>query len=233
MTLLSVDADAKTTKGHALGILTGILYLAPSDEAMVINTCPNATKGCRLSCLFSAGRGAFDEIKYARIAKTMWFVKDKDSFMKKLAKDIFDLVRKALALGLRPAVRLNGTSDLAWENIKNSDGKTIFDLVGSDITFYDYTKSESRMFDYLDNKLPVNYHLTFSRSENNDGNAVLQRGGNVAVVFSGELPATYLNKFVINGDVTDARFLDPKTVVVGLRAKGKATKDETGFVVKV
>ena len=35
---------------------------------------------------------------------------------------------------------------------------------------------------------------------------------------------------VVNGDETDLRFLDKKGVVVGLIEKGRAKKDETGFV---
>jgi hypothetical protein len=57
---------------------------------------------------------------------------------------------------------------------------------------------------------------------------------NVAVVFgvpkSKPLPVAYLNREVFNGDDSDLRFLDPKGVVVGLYAKGKAKKDTTGFV---
>ena len=56
-------------------------------------------------------------------------------------------------------------------------------------------------------------------------------GMNVAVVFRKELPATYLGRKVINGDETDLRFLDEKNVIVGLKAKGKAKKDTSGFVV--
>jgi len=55
---------------------------------------------------------------------------------------------------------------------------------------------------------------------------------NVAVVFRNKiLPETYLGYKVINGDKTDLRFLDEKGVIVGLYAKGKATKDTTGFVI--
>jgi hypothetical protein len=56
-------------------------------------------------------------------------------------------------------------------------------------------------------------------------------GGNIAVVFD-ELPNTYLGKTVVNGDDTDVRFLDGQNVVVGLKAKGRARKDSSGFVVK-
>ena len=44
------------------------------------------------------------------------------------------------------------------------------------------------------------------------------------------MPVDYLGLPVFNGDESDLRFLDPKQVIVGLYAKGKAKKDETGFV---
>jgi hypothetical protein len=48
-----------------------------------------------------------------------------------------------------------------------------------------------------------------------------------------EIPAglTYLGRPVINGDADDLRFLDPVGVFVGLKAKGLAKKDTTGFVI--
>jgi hypothetical protein len=90
------------------------------------------------------------------------------------------------------------------------------------------------MISYLNGKMPANYHLTFSRKENNQAmvELIAKMGGNVAVVFADKLPATYLGKPVIDGDETDLRFLDGKGVIVGLKAKGKAKKDESGFVVK-
>ena len=47
MNLLSIGSDAKTVKGQKYGYYTGIQYLAPSNASGVINTCPNASKGCR------------------------------------------------------------------------------------------------------------------------------------------------------------------------------------------
>jgi hypothetical protein len=63
-----------------------------------------------------------------------------------------------------------------------------------------------------------------------DVRLALSNGMNVAAVFH-KVPETYLGRTVINGDETDLRFLDPKGVIVGLKAKGKAKKDTTGFVV--
>ena len=88
--------------------------------------------------------------------------------------------------------------------------------------FYDYTKLPNRR------NLPSNYHLTFSRSESNEH--LIPQGMNVAVVFD-TLPETFMGRKVIDGTDTDLRFLDPQGVVVGLVAKGKAKKDNSGFTV--
>jgi len=145
--------------------------------------------------------------------------------MQSLVHSINGVIRKAKREKLTPVIRLNGTSDIRWENIRTSKGQNIFELFPS-VQFYDYTKDFKR----FDVKLPTNYHLTFSWSESN-GNAalkLLQRGVNVAAVFS-EVPKRYLGYRVISGDDHDLRFLD-KFGVVGLTAKGLAKKDKTGFV---
>jgi len=81
--------------------------------------------------------------------------------------------------------------------------------------------------------LPDNYHLTFSKKENNDKDVskAIDAGMNVAVVFS-VLPETYMGLPVISGDETDIRINDLPNVIIGLKAKGNAKRDKTGFVVK-
>jgi len=81
--------------------------------------------------------------------------------------------------------------------------------------------------------LPSNYHLTFSRKEDNESlcDSIIASGGNLAVVFRDSLPKIWKGKKVVDGDDTDLRFLDPKNVIVGLVEKGLAKKDETGFVI--
>jgi len=230
MKLLSVSVDAKTVKSEKFGYLTGILYLAPSDESGVINTCPNASEGCRAACLYSAGRGAFESVKKARINKTIWFKKDQKGFMDQIDKDITALVKKAERDNMIPCVRLNGTSDLPWENIRFKDGKNIMERHAS-IQFYDYTKSSVRIGKFLDGKLPSNYHLTFSRSESNAkvAKSLFDKGATVAIVYY----SVPVHVKVVNGDDSDLRFLDPSNSIVALKAKGKAKKDQSGFVVKV
>ena len=228
MKLLSIDTNAKTIKGQQKGFMTGILYLAPSDQSGVMNTCPFATKGCREACLYTAGRGAFPKIKQARINKTLWLARDKDGFIAQLVKDIHALIRKAKRENMTPCVRLNGTSDLPVETWGIMEQFP-------DVQFYDYTKNPKRMIANLAGEMPKNYSLTFSRAETpaNQKHAqiVLDRGGNVAAVFANDLPKIHGKTRVINGDESDLRFTDPKGVIVGLKAKGKARKDTSGFVI--
>lgn len=235
--LLSVSADAKTSKGNKKGVLTGILYLAPHTISGH-QVCPKASPGCRAACLYTAGRGVYNSVQNARINKTKWFFGERDSFMEKLVADIAALVKKAKKLNMEPAVRLNGTSDIAWEKIAcKRDGKVYRNVMEafSDVQFYDYTKVIGRKSALA---LP-NYHLTFSLSEENDADAIkaLSEGYNVAVVLNigknEPKPATWGGYPVIDGDETDIRFRDPKGGhIVALTAKGDARKMGLGFVRK-
>ena len=167
-------------------------------------------------------------VSNARMAKTLAFLANRKEFASQLKADIAFVKRKASKTGMTPCIRLNGTSDLPWHNVEGIMQDNL------DVQFYDYTPNPFRMMEYLRGELPANYHLTFSRKEDNDGwvETILDKGGNVAVVFSGSLPASYKGKPVINGDESDLRFLDGKNVVVGLKAKGKGKKDLSGFVVQ-
>jgi hypothetical protein len=143
-----------------------------------------------------------------------------------MAIDVSLAQKKAVKMGVKLAVRPNGTSDIAWENMRGSNGLTLMEQF-SDVQFYDYTKLPNR-------KTPSNYHLTVSYSEANNAysDKVKRTEHNIAVVFrSKELPAEFLGRRVINGDKTDLRFLDESGVVVGLYAKGTAKKDYSGFVI--
>lgn len=218
---LSVGNDAKTIKGQAEGYLTGILYLAPHTLAGGRTLCPFSTAGCRSVCLYYAGHGAFNPVQQARIRKTKAFLGDRAAFMEALRADVAQLVVEAKKRMHIPAVRLNGTTDIEWEKLG------IMALFPK-VQFYDYTKwpPHKRL------KPPPNYHLTFSYSESKHSvvwsTGWMDRGVNTAVVFRGRLPSTFLGRHVIDGDETDLRFTDPDSVIVGLKAKGKARKDEAG-----
>lgn len=230
--------NPKLRKGRAQGYSSLILHLAPASLSGY-NVCQWASDGCRTACLNTAGRGGIvkhgettNAVQTARIARTRWFFEDRGAFMAQLAHEIETHCRRARNNGLTPVVRLNGTSDIPWERIKMPDGRTVFEAF-PDVQFYDYSKSIGRAYSFAAGKLPVNYHLTFSRSESNDADvrSALWGGVSVAVVFAGALPMTYHGAPVIAGDHDDLRFLDRRGSVVGLKAKGRAKRDTSGFVV--
>ena len=234
MKLLGIDTNAKTRKGQKRGYMTGISYLAPSNASGVMNTCPSASKGCRAACLFTSGRGRMNMVMEARINKTKLFASDSESYLKQLKREIEALVKRAAKLGKIACVRLNGTSDIAWEEYL-LDGKSIFDHF-PDTQFYDYTKRLNRIADYANGKLSKNYHLTFSMSETT-GEAtvkdILNRGVNVAVVYKDALPKEDFGGVdVLNGDQDDLRFLDMVGKIVGLVYKRSAASEDewNGFV---
>jgi hypothetical protein len=172
--------------------------------------------------------GAFSTTQNSRINRTKYFRYDRQKFLEQLDYEIKLGVKRANNKGLKFAVRLNGTSDLSFEKFIVRDNKNLMELNPS-VPFYDYTKNYFR----FKNKIPKNYHITFSKSESNDdivNDLINDKKINIAVVFK-KLPKKYLGRKVIDGDETDLRFLDPKNSIVGLIAKGKARYDQSGFVV--
>lgn len=233
--VLSVSKDVKTVKGVKFGFLTGILYLAPAAISGH-EVCPKSSPGCRAACLYTAGRGIYARTQNSRINRTKWFFEHRESFMETVVHDVEKLVRKAERDGLVPAVRLNGTSDIAWEKIRVvRNGISYRNMMTAfpTVQYYDYSKVLGRSAALA---LP-NYHLTFSLAENNDADAreALQQGYNVAVVVNTKRkevkPALWDGLPTVNGDEHDVRLLDPKGGhVVLLTAKGKARYDNSGFV---
>jgi len=222
-------ANPKIQKGTERGYLSFILHLAPSTLSGR-NTCPKATPGCIASCLNTAGRGGMfkrgentNVIQKARIRKTNYFYEQRQDFMLDLKKDIEKGIRLATSLGLKPVFRLNGTSDLSWEKYDMLPGMNVFECFPT-VQFYDYTKILGRKVAGI-----ANYHLTFSRAESNDSDVAQAQaeGMNVAVVYD-KIP-----EGVFSADADDLRFLDPKVGVIGLKAKGRAKKDYSGFVIRL
>ena len=223
-------ANPKIQKGTKLGYLSFILHLAPADLSGK-ETCPKRTAGCTAACLNTAGRGGMfrkgentNMIQKARIRKTVQFFTDRDQFMKDLYQDIVKAKKFADKQGLIPVFRLNGTSDLSWE--KYTVGTTdmnLFQLFPT-VQFYDYTKVLGRKVAQY-----PNYHLTFSKADGNDADVAeaLMQGMSVVAVYD-EIPDG-----VPSADETDLRFLDPKGIMLGLKAKGRAKKDYSGFVIRL
>lgn len=226
MEYLAIGNNPKTIKSDKGGeYLTAIMYMRPNRVI-----CPMSELAqCEAGCLNTTGRGAMNSIQAARQRKTDAFQRDPVAFVDQLKVDILKALKKATKQGVKLAVRLNGTSDIAWENLLGSNGNTIMQDF-PDVQFYDYTKLPGR-------KVPSNYHLTVSYSGANDkySEKVLKSKHNIAVVFRSKeaIPAFWNGRKVIDGDRDDLRFLDPSSVIVALYAKGKAKKDDTGFVVDV
>lgn len=232
--LANGDSNTKLRKSNASGVgyLTVGLSLSPARESGY-EMCASRSPGCTEACLFTAGFGVYENVKIARIAKTRLFFQDRAVFKKMLFTELDKWERKARKQGKRLACRLNIVSDAMWE-VHFPELFTTF----PNVQFYDYTKHYLRTIKYCEGLLPKNYHLTFSRSETNDNevNQIIKADLpiNIAVVFDRkELPLMWRSRFVINGDKTDLRFLDLPHTIVGLYAKGKGKKDNSGFVIQL
>jgi hypothetical protein len=233
--------NPKLTKGEKVGYRSAVLHLAPHTLSG-FNVCPMATEGCSAACLNTAGRGGIppagggeNAIQAARKRRTREYFADRPAFMARLVREVDRFVEACHRDGFTPAVRLNGTSDLRWENVPVDGAPNIMSRFGA-VQFYDYTKIPNRR------NLPPNYHLTFSLAEGSRNwrahQVALENGFSVAVVIAGfgdsryprPFPPEFNGRELIDGDLSDLRFLDPPAVYVGLRAKGRAKTDKTGFV---
>ena len=230
--------DVKTSKGEKLGYKTAILYMSPHTQNTTgINLCPFASAGCALACLYTAGRGKFSNVKAARINKSEYFINDRNTFLDQLFKEISKLSKK---FGSSLVIRLNGTTDIRYSKLK-IDGKNIFETFPN-VTFYDYTKNPNIVYDSLNYD---NYKVTFSRAETETNQKIAkilkENKANIATVVSVDLfkkifpddqkesSIGFLN--LINGDLSDLRFLDEPNSIVLLKAKGDAKKDNSNFVI--
>lgn len=242
------DDSAKAVKAQSYGWLNGIHYMAPHDVAGVGNLCPKASAGCMALCLglwsgqagMVSGDSEADQgnsVRASRREKARRFMRERPMYMHDVVRAIELLEAKALRLRLKLCVRLNGSTDIAWEGIGcERSGVKYRNLMAAFplLQFVDYTKIARRFA----RPLPANYHLTLSRSEVNEAECLeaLGRGINVAIVFAGEKPAVWNGFSVMDGDAHDLRHLDPRGargVVVGLSPKGrKAKRDQSGFVVR-
>lgn len=223
--------NPKIAKNEKYGWRSFGLHLAPHKLGGK-NLCPNASKGCIAGCLNTAGQGIYNRVQEARIKKTKWFNFERETFLRQLYKEINAKVNTAAKTGAKVSFRLNLTSDVAWEIIK-LDGKTFMEHFPT-VQWYDYTPNLKRVLNFLTGKFPKNYHLTFSRKEDNQSDVEIAMGcgANVAVVFDKKLPKTWMGKKVIDATKHDLRFLDGKNTIAGLIALGKARRDTSGFVVK-
>ena len=219
--LLSISNDAKTVKGEKYGYRTHVLYLAPGDLSGN-EVCFWRSEECFKACLYLSGRGYMKTVQASRIAKTKRYFADKKQFINDLCEEIHKTSLSANKAGYIPVYRLDGTSDLFL-------AKHFMDLY-DDAVFYDYTKVYNRFSKIVDLK---NYDLTYSYSGRNKSDClkVLASGKNVAVPFKNCLPKRLWNYQVVDGDIHDLRFLDPKGVIVGLLPKGTVNLQTSKFFI--
>ncbi len=224
MNLLTTK-NQKLEKGNELNYMSFGLHLAPSTLSGY-NTCPSATPLCAKYCLNTSGHGAYSNVQDARIRKTKYLFENRKGFIDQLKAEITLCKVKAMNLGMVPCFRLNVVSDIPWE----LDNFGCIPQSFPDVIFYDYTKIRKRVSQAHRLRIPVNYHLTFSCSEtstDSDITELITGNVNVATVFQ-ELPSNYIGFEVVNGDVSDLRFLDKKGVIVGLTPKGRARRAPRG-----
>lgn len=226
-------ASAKTIKGLKKGFSTYIMYLSPSTlNSKGKNLCSGATAGCIESCLFTSGRGSFSMVELARVNKTEFFLHDREKFLDRLVAEIASIELKhskmtedihnadgSIKRAKNVAIRLNGTSDIPWANIKlkKYNNKNIFELFPN-IQFYDYTKVKSQVESARSIK---NYHVVFSQSESNilDSLDLFNSGSNFASVFFPQIPSHFMGLSVYDGDESDLIFTYPTNKVIGLYLK--------------
>jgi len=240
-------ANPKVAKSaKKAGVMTFVMHLAP-HELSGFNTCASATDACIAACLDQSGNPAAGDAKRkARIARTQAFFRARRLFLALLKIEINDAIRQAARANMDCAFRLNGTSDIRFESVRFDNGQSVAEFIhASGATIYDYTKHANR-------RAPQFYNLTFSFL-GNESRAIraFDSGFNIAVVFdvrrNQPLPRAFkLGDMVIpihDADEHDARFLDPRGHIAGLRYKFKTTRDaesradqiangiESGFVI--
>jgi len=201
-----LGVNPKTEKSE---IETRILHLSPAESSGV-NVCPGA-QNCKAICLHFAGNPAYMNTKQAaRIRRTLAFSADNQRFGLLLIMSILHACNKQDDRIL--AVRLNGTSDITWENVDITitpefstfcrikfgalvpiGKRNIFEIfnfirnhTGQDVTFYDYTKVKRNWAECK----RLGYHLTVSYDgADNIANSkivrdALSNGVNVAAAFN-------------------------------------------------
>lgn len=220
--LTAPDAQPKTGKNK---VPTFTLMLLP-ERSVFGNACPMAD-GCAEGCLASSGKGAMYGTQYARMVRMAFMLAHPWEFGVLLAVEL----RAGLARHGRIGFRPNCVSDIRWELATPRMVATL--AAHGRVSFYDYTAWAPR----FRSDRPAGYSLTFSAKVSHDAEwirSMLADGHNVAVPFNvrrGQaMPVSWQGMPVIDGDVTDLRPSDPVGVIVGLRAKGDAIGDTSGFV---
>jgi len=215
----------KKTQKLSGAVRIASLSLYPDDIL-----CPwSKAANCRKLCLKSAGRGRFDNVRDARVAKKDYYHDAPEMFLDQLRRELSNFIKVCKRDNVQPVARLNVLSDVAWER---HDIPQQF----PELFMYDYTKTAFRL-----GKTPDNYELMFSYSAEPKYKASVKLAllSNVplAVVFD-EVPVgeTFLDREVIDGDQSDLLNVQSGPVVVGLKYKltdaDQSDIDSSKFIVR-
>ena len=256
--LEKLGVDMRDAQGNIVnndGVMSLGLSLAAAQNLNggKLKTCPFSAI-CESLCLgdtaggnkIFGGKGSLRAAgRLAQYLKTEALVVNPEAMIITLAKEINLFAIRAKKQNKTPAVRLNVLSDFSgkfWKPIIDAN---------PDVMFYDYTKLGQKV-----NPVSVNHHLTYSSqgirqvvngeivsSQHNDWEKMrnaLNDGKNVAMAFTSKskMPSFVKDEEtgktfrVFNGDVYDARFLDPKTdsgtgLIIGLKNKDSGSKEAT------
>jgi len=226
-----LTSNPKLEKSEALGLaLIRGFHGLPGVAAGRGEAC--ADRGsCYRSCLAWTGHGQMPTVLSARRVRHRFFIgsdgKPTAQGLRALSHDVERLELDARYRGLPAGVRLNVLTDYPWEVL----APNLFQAFPA-VTFYDYTKSLERWRRYLAGKLPTNYSLTFSASEDVRLDVLwpllerkAKRPARVAVVCADDVRQGVLGRrrggvVCVDGDAHDATWLQPAPAVLALSAKG-------------
>lgn len=229
------------------GVLTGIQYLSPSDEAGIegFTLCHFASEGCGDGCINKTGQNVSSGALTARRKRTLrWFL-DEERAAHDFYGEVLMLEGRAIRDNFMATVRADGTSDNRfwsklpwWRDVRTK--------------FYDYTKRPVTAAHLA--AVRDGWHTTFSLSE--DPKSMrrslrwAEHGINTAIVVGGPIGSTttvakkvaaelirrgeFAGRPTFDGDRDDLRWMDPAAggwVVLSAKG-GKAKRDESGFVVR-
>lgn len=221
--------------------------------------CAGSNNECRNSCLAYVARNVDPYNVRRKAVGTMALIEQPQYFVRMLAEAIKIHSRSEVCRGLKPYVRLNVLSDVPWELFVPGmfDYFENFAMPGfSPVTFYDYTKLANRKppknYDLTFSFSGTNEAL--ARSEIALGRRVAvvflamkpkgRRERWVPFRYTGEstgasrtghhrpqadLPETFWDLPVVDGDVHDVRPLNEPPCIVGLRWKAPAHAAKRGI----
>lgn len=239
--LLSANSKLRKLPGRAGRYRAIGLAMAPAAYSGK-ELCAWRTAGCTAACNgFWSGMNVTISTRLALIGRAILFNYFRDLFTEKLRAELANFAKLCKRTNVRPAVRLNVSTDVVWERI--------LDGIFSDfpeINFLDYTKALPRHR----RTLPSNYQLCHSFNERTttaDVADIVAAGRNIVIAFDsayapsrglwGALPKSVrftdddgrdFTLRVVNGDRHDLRLadMDGRGVVVGLHGKSGRNRVE-------